>query len=211
MSYEKKIAVIVFFLGFFCLPSHAEPSVPAASASLGDAPVMTRRADLDGDGSKEAVIYEQGKIITKVVIDKDHDGKADAVIYYRKGFRDYAEIDANRDGKIDTVILYYFTGVPAMISFDRNADEKPDRWTFFKNGIIYKREWDRNFDGLPDYRILFSTKSDFRSDANTQMQSFTKQYDNNNDGVFEVTVKGEKRSSPKRLSVTVGSLSEEHV
>lgn len=172
---------------------------------------MMKKMDLDGDGIKESNVYYDGNKITKVVMDKNHDGKTDATIYYRNGFRDYAEMDSNFDGIIDTVILYYFTGVPASIASDRNGDDKPDRWTYFKNGIIYKREWDRNFDGIPDYRIIFSTKSDYRIDKATDMQEITKEYDDNYDGIFEKIVKTHKRTRAKRISSTVGSLSEESV
>lgn len=167
-----------------------------------------RKADLDGDGVKESVVYYEGNKIVKIVMDKNHDGKADATIYYRNGFRDYAELDTNFDGVIDTVILYYFTGVPASIAIDRNGDGKPDKWIYFKNGIIYKKEWDRNFDGIPDYRITFSTKADYRVDSKTEMQSIVKEYDDNYDGIFEKKIKAKKRTVAKRLSNTVGSLYE---
>ena len=197
---QKSSTFVIFLALIFCFPGKtvAEQVVP-------------KRVDFDSDGSKESLVSYEGKKISKVVMDKNHDGKTDAVIYYRQGFRDHAEIDGNFDGKIDTVILYYFTGVPAMISLDRNADNRPERWTFFKNGIIYKREWDRNFDGMPDYRILFSTKADLRMEKKHMTQSIVKQYDDDFDGVFEKSVKAEKRTNPKRLSVLVGSLSEENL
>ena len=169
---------------------------------------VMRKNDLDGDGTKEANVYYEGNKIMKIVMHKNHDGKTDSRIYYRAGFRDYAELDSNFDGIIDTVILYYFTGIPASIAVDRNGDSKPDRWTYFQNGIIYKREWDRNFDGIPDYRIRFSVKADYRMDVKTEMQAIVKEYDNNNDGFFEKTVKTKKRAQAKRLSSTAGSLSE---
>ena len=167
-----------------------------------------RKADFDCDGSKEANVYYQGNEITKVVMDKNNDGKADAMVYYRDGFRDYAELDSNFDGIIETIILYYFTGIPASIMVDRNGDNKPDRWTYFENGIIYKREWDRNFDGIPDYCILFFTKADNRLNARAILQTLTKKYDNDYDGVFEKVVKTRRRTRAKRLSNTVGSLYE---
>lgn len=216
MKFERTtFLVMTLIAGPSCLPVFADsakaPALPASSPVQPASSAATRKADLDGDGLKEAVVYHEGKKILKVVVDKNHDGKADAVVYYRNGCRDYAEIDADSDGRVDTVVLYYFTGVPAMVSVDRNKDGKPDRWVYFKNGIIYKREWDRNFDGIPDYRILFSTLSDLRSDGRVWQQTFEKQYDNDYDGYFEKSVKGEKRSSAKRLSVAVGSVSEERV
>ncbi len=186
-----------------------------ASALLFQGPVsaqaLTKKADLDTDGTNESVIhFGDDKKIIKVIMDKNHDGKTDGQVNYRDGFRDFAEMDSNFDGKVDTVIMYYFTGVPAVISMDRSADGKPDRWTYFKNGVIYKREWDRSFDGVADYRILFSTE-DFQGEGTTRMQSIVKQYDNDYDGVFEKSVDALKKTSAKRISVTAGSLSEEHV
>lgn len=199
MNLIKKWLSLFFLALFLCLQTSAQ------------AAQKPKKADLDGDGTKESVVYYEGNKISKIMMDKNHDGKADVIVYYRNGYRSYAEIDANFDGKIDTVILYYFTGVPAMISVDRNGDGKPDQWTYFKNGIIYKREWDRNFDGIPDYRILFSTTADYRTNAKTHTQSIVKQYDDNFDGIFEKTVNAQKKTSAKRLAVTVGSLSEERV
>ena len=175
------------------------------------AQALTKKADLDMDGTNESVIhFGDDKKIIKVVMDKNHDGQTDGQVNYRDGFRDFAEIDSNFDGRVDTMIMYYFTGVPAVISNDRSADGKPDRWTYFKNGVIYKREWDRNFDGAADYRILFSTE-DRQGEGAARMQSIVKQYDNDYDGVFEKSVDAMKKTSAKRLSVTAGSLSEEHV
>lgn len=171
--------------------------------------LKVRRADLNGDGSKEAnIYYDENDKIVKIIMDKNHDAKTDCTIYYRNGYRDTAEIDANFDGIIDTVVFYYFTGVPASIAVDRNKDGKPDSWTYFQNGFLYKREWDRNFDGIPDYRIIFATKPDYRIDAKTELQKIEKQYDNNYDGVFEKTIKTKKRARIKKISVDAGSLSE---
>lgn len=172
------------------------------------AQTVMRRQDLNVDGTKESNVYYQGGKIKKIVMDRNHDTKPDCVIYYRNGFRDYAVIDSKFTGKVDTVVVYYFTGIPAMISVDRKGAGRPDKWIYFKNGFIYKMEWDRNEDGKADYRILFSGKADYRVDKKTEMQSIEKQYDDDSSGAFKRVVRTHKKTRYKRISNEPGSLSE---
>jgi hypothetical protein len=42
-----------------------------------------------------------------------------------------------------------------VVAKDRaRRDGKPDYWVYYRDGKIYKREWDRNFDGKADLRIF---------------------------------------------------------
>src|SRR3989338_9781178 len=89
--------------------------LPAIAAEL-----MTRRMDLGGDGSKEADVYFDKKIITLATIDRNQDQQPDVTIHYKNGHRDFADIDTDFDGRPDMTIVYYFTGVPTAMKIDKN-------------------------------------------------------------------------------------------
>ena len=177
--------------------------LPAIAAEL-----MTRRMDLDGDGSKEADVYFDKKIITLATIDRNQDQQPDVTIHYKNGHRDFADIDTDFDGRPDMTIVYYFTGVPTAMKIDKNRDGRSDMWIYFQNGFIYRREWDRNFDGKPDYRVLFERKDDFRMTADGKEQRVDKQYDDNFDGIFEKSVPVYKRLPMKRMGLAPGDVTE---
>lgn len=193
------------------LPGRAFGAAYEAPAYAVDAPpvdAQVRRMDLDGNGSKESEVTFQNRRITLVRMYKHLAKIPYAVIYYKNGCRDRAEIDTNGDKRPDVWIKYYFTGLPASIACDRNGDGQAEMWKYFKNGFIYKREWDRNHDGKPDYRILFDVKPDFRPTGKTEEQAIEKQYDNDFDGKFEKDVKTSKKARPKRVGLLPGSFEE---
>lgn len=197
-------AVIVLLTGE-CADVQGEPRAPGN--------IVTRKADLDGDGWKEATIRLVDDKVLDVTLDKDNDGRPDTVVYYREGFRDYAEIDSDFDGRTDTNVRYYFTGVPALISTDTNGDGQPDRWKYLKNGFVYKRESDRNLDGQPDHRLIFEVGSDLRPTAGGEKeQAFERQSDDDYNGVFEKVTKGRRRFPDRKKAVlTAGDTGEQSV
>lgn len=176
------------------------------SPVFADEGVRVRKADLDGDGVKEATVYTLNGKITMTLVDKNQDGKPDATIYYRNGFRDHASVDADFDGKTDMWIQYYFTGLPQMISADTDGDGLVDRWIYFKNGFIYRKEWDRNHDGKADCRILFETGGDLRPRVTGDKQVIEKFYDDDFDGVFEIHRRVKRRMPLRRVGLTPGEV-----
>lgn len=87
--------------------------------------------------------------------------------------------DSDHNGKLDTWVSYDTKGDPEVIADDNNhADGKPHHWRYYKDGAVYKREWDRNFDGKADFRTL-----------ETKSRLLEKQYDDDFDGEFEKKVK----------------------
>ena len=166
---------------------------------------VMRKADLDGDGHKEAEIHSEGGRVVLVTLDKDGDGEPDGVIHYRGGFRDRAEIDSNLDGKPDTFIQYYFTGVPAVVKTDQNGDGRVEHTSYFKNGFEYKRERDRNGDGAPDFRVIYEAGTDLRPVKGRTEQTVIKEYDENYDGVFERSVTVSRWVPIQRVSLVAGA------
>jgi len=191
----KKLAGFALLL-WFCSCS---PSVLAEET--------TKKVDLDGDGYYETRLFYDGKLITKALIDMNGDGKTDGTITYKNGFRESAERDANLDGQVDTWIKYYMTGVPWIIARDKNTDGRPDYWKYMKLGFVYKREWDRNFDGKPDARVLIQGKADFREKEET-VQDMEKQFDEDFDGQFEKVVKMKKRVPNIKIESAAGAIGE---
>jgi hypothetical protein len=163
--------------------------------------------DLDGDGYKEAEVYFEGPKVVLALLDRNDDKKIDGTIHYRDGFREYAEIDADYDGRVETWVQYYFTGLPSLIRTDKDGDGSPDSWRHFQNGFIYKKEWDRNGDGAPDYRILTEADADFRGDLD-RFRTVEKQYDNDFDGTFDRTVRVKKKMPPARVGLEAGAYRE---
>ncbi len=81
-------------------------------------------------------------------------------------------------------VSYDAQGRPAMIADDAGKkDGKPHHWRYYRDGKVYRREWDRNFDGKPDLKIME------QNGVLTQ-----KSYDDNFDGVFEKTEKFPQKS-----------------
>jgi len=75
---------------------------------------------------------------------------------------------------------------------DKNHDGKPDYWRYKNDrGVIYKKEWDRNFDGKPDLRILL--------DGDRMLE---KQADDNFDGKFERLEKTPKKGQRLKVKTT---------
>ena len=167
----------------------------------------SKKADLDADGVPETMLYYEGKLITRAVMDDNFDGKPDGTVYYKAGFRYSGDRDLDFDGKTDTWVKYYMTGIPWMVMRDKNGDGKPDYWKHIKNGFVYKREWDRNFDGKPDIRMIVPGKSDLR-DTKQKTQLLEKQFDNDYDGQFEKIVKIRKREPSIKVQSQAGAIGE---
>ncbi len=202
-------------IGFFALvPAnvHAQESVAkepqSAKTEQAGAPA-SKRADLDGDRNMESEIFYEtdGRTISKILIDENGDGKEDGIVYYRMGVRFSAERDINFDGKTDAWIKYYMTGIPWVVERDKNGDGRPDYWKYLKNGFVYKREWDRNFDDKVDVRIQIPGKADFREGADSK-QLVEKSVDDNFDGQFEKVTKFKKRVPHIRIINQAGAVGE---
>ncbi len=115
--------------------------------------------------------------------DLDSDGYKETKSYYKNGVLLYQKKDTTGDKRVDTWVKYSEkTGKVEMMAFDRRNDGRADTWQYFKNDVIYKREWDRNFDGKPDLRII---------EEDTRL--LEKQYDNDFDGVFEKIIPAPKK------------------
>lgn len=83
--------------------------------------------------------------------------------------------DTNKDGLPDLWATYDRQGALSVAADDgEHRDGKPHHWRYFRGGRVYRREWDRNFDGRADLRIEES------GGRMTQRQS-----DDNYDGRFE--------------------------
>ena len=178
----------VSFLGFLIV-------VPAL---LGWA--ESKKADLNGDGYKEAVVFSSEKKIGKIYLDLNKDGRYESIVYYDKnGHKERAENDTDLDGQTDQWVYYYFTGVPWKIAEDLNHDGKPDYWQYLKDGRVYKWEEDRLGSGKPDVRTIYEWDHDGKRVLSQQS------YDNDSDGVFE-SLSG--ITMTKRLSVIPHSLAE---
>lgn len=149
--------------------------------------------DLNRDGILESVVFYDGKLIQKILMDADQDGKMESVIFYKNGHRSHAYRDVNLDGQPDAWVSYYFTGSPWKISQDRNSDGAPDYWQYLKDGTVYKWELDRNFDGKVDMQLTYD--SPHMAAAMASGREILKQlHDNDYDGFFEeVSVSAESR------------------
>jgi dihydrofolate reductase len=191
----RQTLLTTFFLAAFssvCAAAETEPK--------------PRMMDLDQDGVKEATVYYQNGLATRAKIDRNQDNVVDGLINYRDGFRDYAEIDSDYDGIFETVIDYYFTGVPAAIKIDRDGDGDSDSARYFKNGFLYKREWDRNGDGQPDFRVIYQLGPDLRPESSEGYQRLVKQYDTDFDGVFDRDVEARRKIHVKKADLAAGSV-----
>ena len=105
------------------------------------------------------------------------------------------KLDKNKDGKIDTWTTRDENGNITLIASDRHIDGLPDYWIYLdpKDGSVFKREWDRNFDGRADFRTL-----------EHQHRLIEKQYDDNFDGRFETIQKAPPRGSAGRAKTRIG-------
>ncbi len=63
-----------------------------------------------------------------------------------------------------------------------------DRWVYARDGAIYKREYDRNGDGKPDFRVI---------ELNGRLE--LKEYDTNYDGKFDKKERPLARGSSGRI------------
>ena len=150
--------------------------------------------DLDRDGYTESLVFKEGGLLRKILVDTNHDGKLESIVFYKNGYRDHAERDLNLDGRTDFWVSYYFTGAPWKIMRDRNGDGVPDIWEYLKDGAIYKWELDRNFDGRADVRIVYDLPH--LASAKASGKEVLKQlHDNDFDGIFEeVSLSAERHS-----------------
>ena len=143
----------------------------------------SKKADLDADGVPETMLYYEGKLITRAVMDDNFDGKPDGTVYYKAGFRYSGDRDLDFDGKTDTWVKYYMTGIPWMVMRDKNGD------------------------GKPDIRMIVPGKSDLR-DTKQKTQLLEKQFDNYYDGQFEKIVKIRKREPNIKVQSQAGAIGE---
>ncbi len=74
------------------------------------------------------------------------------------------------------------------VELKKNKRGKVDRWLYRKDGLVYKREYDRNGDGKPDFRVV--------EDHGRFIQ---KEYDLKYDGTFDKIEKAEPRGSSGRI------------
>ncbi|OIO38020.1 MAG: hypothetical protein AUJ72_03310 [Candidatus Omnitrophica bacterium CG1_02_46_14] len=167
--------------------------------------------DEDGDGRKETEITTSGDKMIKAVVDKNGDKKPDQWIYFKNGVRSKAQIDSDYDGKLDEWVIYDAEGrVKARVK-DTNHDGKPDYFqTFIQGRGVVLREYDRNFDGRIDRRMLMQW------DGNKKITTFLngrlgsipnpgyvyiwKEEDNDYDGKIDVyQERGNKKPSTEKI------------
>lgn len=153
-----------------------------------DGAVMPVRRDFDGDGYREALVTYEGKMIKTVSLDTDDDGKSEVLIHYKHGLREQAIADMDHDGTPDTWVSYYFTGEPWKVARDRNGDGRPDHWEYLRQGILYKWETDRNFDGKADEQTVISTNDHRGGEGGKEFAK--KWYDNDFDGRYDTLFVG---------------------
>lgn len=60
------------------------------------------------------------------------------------------QLDTNGDKKTDKWVHDNIYDKTIEIDYDTNGDGKPDVWEYYKDGKVYKREIDADFDGKPD-------------------------------------------------------------
>lgn len=173
--------------------------------------LRNRRMDLDGDGTREAVVQFHNDKAVKAEIDRNEDGRVDGYIFYRNGHREIGQIDSDYDGLFETTIDYYFTGVPAAIKYDRNRDGYPDYNRYFKNGYLYKVERDRNNDRVPDVRVLYELGPDYKPRAIDGLQKVQRHYDDDFDGVFDRYVESMRRISVQKADLAAGAVTSTEV
>lgn len=120
-------------------------------------PALTvRQEDRNGDGKPDTQVFldKDGQIV-KEIADKNGDGKADRITQFKNGKPFYAEEDSNGDGKTDAWYYYNDKGVLTYVVADTNKDGQPDTVRrFLKGRNLVLREYDRNFDGKIDKRVL---------------------------------------------------------
>lgn len=75
----------------------------------------------------------------------------------------------------------------------KNKKGKIDRWIYRRDGVVYKREYDRNGDGRADFRVL--------EDHGIFLQ---KEYDLRYDGTFDKIEKAPARGSSGRVKTISG-------
>jgi hypothetical protein len=193
---KNLILIVIFAVVFFAVPLS---SLDAYVAQEG----VWR--DLDRDGYTESLVFYEGKLVRKILVDTNHDGKLESVIFYKNGYRDRAERDLDLDGRADFWVNYYFTGAPWKIAKDRNGDGAPDTWEYIKDGMIYKWELDRNFDGKADIRIAYDLPHLVSAKASGK-EILKQLHDNDFDGVFEeVSVSAQGRASLSHREALLGA------
>ena len=173
--------------------------------------LRNRRMDLDGDGTREAVVQFHNEKAVKAEIDRNEDGRIDGYIFYRNGHREIGQIDSDYDGIFETLIDYYFTGVPAAIKYDRVRDGHSDYNRYFKNGYLYKVERDRNSDRIPDVRVLYELGPDYKPRAIDGLQKVQRHYDDDFDGVFDRYVESMRRVSVQKADLAAGAVTSTEV
>ncbi|PIU40740.1 MAG: hypothetical protein COT00_00130 [Candidatus Omnitrophica bacterium CG07_land_8_20_14_0_80_50_8] len=193
----KKISSRVFFLIFIVVLSD---TVLASAERI-------ESKDEDKDGRKETRVFYEGSQITRVEVDKNGDGKPDQWVYFKSGIRNHSEIDADFDGKIDKWVIYDAKGVRRQTAKDTNHDGKPDEFlTFLKGRDLVLKEYDRNFDGRIDKRMLqrwdpnrkITTFINGRpgSIPNPSYLTLRREEDNNFDGKIDVYRERENKNPP---------------
>ncbi len=174
--------------------------------------------DENGDGRKESQFFYEGDQVVKIQMDRNGDGKTDQWLNFKNGKKATAEIDSDFDGRVDQWITYDSKGKTQIIAKDTNHDGKPDQFQqMLKGRELVLKEYDRNFDGRIDKRMLMQW------DANKKITTFMngrpgsipnpgytwlrKEEDNNFDGKIDVyQERGNKNPSTDRIGKEIDPL-----
>ncbi len=103
------------------------------------------------------------------VIDQDKDGRKETKIFYEGNLKVRSEVDQDGDGKPERWDVFDSHGQMKNLASDSNHDGKPDYFQeLLKGRDLVLREYDRNYDGKIDERMLM------RWDNNKKIPTFVR-------------------------------------
>ena len=109
-----------------------------------------RKVDVNGDGKPDIIHVMDGNREICRIVDLNHDGRVDAFIYYdEQGRERRRESDFDRDGRADEIALYK-DGHVYLKMRETNFDNKIDTWDYYENDRLVRRERDSDGDGVID-------------------------------------------------------------